>query len=219
MKALVIGATGATGKELVNLLLEDTYFSQVHIFVRREMDIHHTKLHTHIVDFNQPQSWQDLIKGDVAFSCLGTTIQIAKTKENQWKVDYTYQYEFAQNARKNNVEKYILVSSQMADAKSFNFYTKMKGKLEDAVKQLNFKHTIIFQPGILERYNSDRMGEKLGIKVIKFLNKLGLFKSQRPMPTRTLAQAMINISKSKNKTLKIITTDKIFDIAQNKTPA
>lgn len=212
MKALVIGATGATGKDLVKLLLEDKDFSEVHIFIRKNVDIQHEKLHTHIVNFNQPEEWKYLIKGDVAFSCLGTTIEIAKTKENQWKVDYTYQYEFAKNAKNNGMENYVLISSQMANPHSNSFYLKMKGQLEEAVKSLSFNKITILQPGVLDRENSDRMGEKLGVKVIKFLNKLGLFKSQRPMPTKTLAQAMINASKSTYNSLKIISTNKIFEL-------
>lgn len=219
MKALVIGATGATGKDLVKLLLNDKYFSEVHIFVRRNIEIQNEKLHTHIVDFNRPEDWQHLVKGDIAFSCLGTTIDIAKTKENQWKVDYEYQYDFAKNAHNNGVERYVLLSAQMANAQSFNFYSKMKGKLQDAIKILNFKHIIIFQPGLLDRKNSDRIGEKLGVKVIKFLNKLGLLKSQKPMPTKTLAQAMIDASKTANEKLSVFVTDQIFELVEHKNPA
>jgi uncharacterized protein YbjT (DUF2867 family) len=106
MKALVIGATGATGKDLVNQLLNDQDFEEVNMFVRKPIDIQNNKLKVHLVNFEKPEEWKDLVKGDVAFSCLGTTLKAAGSKEAQRKVDYDYQYEFAQAAKENG-EDYI----------------------------------------------------------------------------------------------------------------
>ena len=92
MKALIIGATGATGKDLVNKLLHDNDFEEVHAFVRRPLEIESDKLKSHVVDFENPDSWKDLVKGDVAFSCLGTTLKDAGSKDAQRKVDFDYQY-------------------------------------------------------------------------------------------------------------------------------
>ena len=88
MKALVIGATGATGKDLVNQLLNDKDFEEVNIFVRKPVDIHNEKLKVHIVNFEKPEEWKQMVKGDVAFSCLGTTLKDAGSKEAQKKVDF-----------------------------------------------------------------------------------------------------------------------------------
>ena len=195
-QALIIGATGATGKDLLEFLLKDDEFHRIDIFVRREPDLKHEKLRIHVIDFNQPQEWKHLVKGDVLFSCLGTTLKAAGSKEAQWKIDYDYQYEFAKAARGNNVDTYLLVSSSGASANSMIFYTKMKGRLEEAVKTLGFPKLIIFNPPILERRNSNRAAEVTGLKVIRFLNKMGLFKSQTPLPTEVLAQAMINSAKA-----------------------
>ena len=71
MKALIIDATGATGKDLVTQLLADDTYSEVHCFVRKPMNLSHPKLHTHVVDFETPEAWSDLLRGEVAFSCLG----------------------------------------------------------------------------------------------------------------------------------------------------
>ena len=130
MKALVIGATGATGKDLVNKLLEDKDFQEVHAFVRRPLNIKNEKLKAHVVDFEKPEEWKDLVKGDVAFSCLGTTLKDAGSKDAQRKVDFDYQYQFAKNAKENEVEDYILVSSYGANPNSKIFYSRMKGELE-----------------------------------------------------------------------------------------
>lgn len=216
MKALVIGATGATGTDLVDQLCEDPDFDQVDIFVRTRSDFHHEKVKSHIVDFDHPNEWKHLVKGDVAYSCLGTTLKSAGSKENQKVIDFDYQLEFAKSARENDVEDFILVSAYGANPNSKIFYSRIKGELEVAVRNLNFSKTTIFQPGMLERKNSDRNSEVISLKIIKFLNQLGLFKSQQPLPTAVLAKAMIKASKIKSSGFSEIKLHSIFSFAEKK---
>ena len=210
MKALIIGATGATGKDLVTQLLADDTYSEVHCFVRKPLTFTHTKLHAHVVDFDTPEVWADLLRGDVAFSCLGTTLAAAGSKEAQWRVDYDYQYNFAKHCRNNGVPTFVLVSAAGAKAPSKLFYNRMKGQLEDAIKALGFSCLLIFQPSVLIRSNSDRGGENFTVKVIAFLNKLGLFKRYRPMPTAVLAQKMRKEVATATKGIHTFTLDEIF---------
>ena len=119
LHALILGATGATGKELVKLLLEDSNFSQVSVFVRRKIDVDHKKLTVHKIDFSRLNEYNSLIKGDILFSALGTTKNEAGGKKEQFLVDYTYQYEFAKMASDNGVNHFSLVSSIGADKNSF----------------------------------------------------------------------------------------------------
>lgn len=214
MKALVIGATGATGKDLVKQLLNDNEFDEVDIFVRKPVAVQNDKLKVHVVNFENPDEWKDKVKGDVAFSCLGTTLKDAGSKEAQRKVDFDYQYQFAKAAKENEVDDYILVSSYGADPTSKIFYSKMKGELEEAVKQLHFTKITIFKPGMLERKDSERTGEVLGSRIIKFANKLGLLESQKPLPTDILAKAMINSSKIKSNGYSSIKLGNIFCFAE-----
>lgn len=214
MKALVIGATGATGKDLVSQLLNDKEFDEVDVFVRKPLDIKSDKLKVHVVNFDNPQEWKDSVRGDVAFSCLGTTLKTAGSKEAQRKVDFDYQYQFAKAAKENNVDDYVLVSAYGADPKSKIFYSKMKGELEDAVRQLHFNKITIFKPGMLERKDSDRTGEVLGSRIIKFANKIGLLESQKPLPTNILAKAMINSAKIKSNGYSSIKLGNIFCFAE-----
>jgi uncharacterized protein YbjT (DUF2867 family) len=214
MKALVLGATGATGKDLVEQLLKDKNYETVSVFVRKPMEIDNEKLETHIVDFEKPENWQNLIQGNVAFSCMGTTLKNAGSKEAQKKVDFNYQYNFAKAAKENNVEDYILVSSYGANSDSKIFYSKMKGELETCVKDLHFPKITIFQPGMLDRKDSARTGEVLGGKIIKFANKLGVLERQKPLPTDILAKAMINSSKIKSSGYSKIKLGAIFSFAE-----
>lgn len=210
MKALIIGATGATGKDLVTLLLNDNAYTEVHCFVRKPMSISHPKLHAHVVDFDTPEAWADLLHGDVAFSCLGTTLAVAGSKEAQWRVDYDYQYAFAQQCKANGVPTFVLVSAAGATAQSKLFYNRMKGQLEDAVKALEFTRLLIFQPSVLVRKGSDRKGEQFGLKMIVLLNKIGLFKRYRPMPTNVLAQRMRREVATATEGVHTFTLDEIF---------
>ena len=196
MKALVIGATGAVGKDLVRLLLEDEAFDRVDVFVRRHTGVSADKLLEHIVDFDRPEDWKELLRGDVLFSCLGTTIKAAGSQDAQWKVDYTYQYEAAKAARENGVRNYVLVSSVGASPKSKIFYSRMKGQLEEDVKKLGFPGCFILQPPSLIRKGSDRFGEKASVEILKALNAAGLFRSWKPMPTEEVAAAMLRLAKS-----------------------
>ena len=208
MKALVLGATGAVGKDLVSQLIADASFDEVVLFVRRPVDFGTGKVRTHVVDFDHPGEWQDLLSGDVLFSCLGTTIRAAGSQAAQWKVDYTYQFEAAQAAREQGVPAYVLVSSVGASPRSGIFYARMKGELEEAVKALGFPGCFILQPPSLIRKGSDRFGEKAGVVILKALNAIGIMRAWKPMPTEEVAAAMIRLAKSgKRETATVVSQD------------
>ncbi len=212
MKALVLGATGAVGKDLVQQLLADDSFESVDIFVRREVKMDSSKLTVHVVDFDHPEAWADELQGDVLFSCLGTTIKAAGSQEAQWKVDYTYQYEVAKAARANGVKTYVLVSAIGADVNSKFFYSRMKGALDDAVQKLGFEGCFILQPPSLVRKESDRFGEKVGVAVMKGLNAIGLLRSWTPMPTESVATAMIRLAQSGRPGIEIVKSQEILKV-------
>ena len=214
MKAIVIGATGATGKDLVKQLLEDRDFGQVDVFVRRKMDCTHPKLNVHIVDFKAIDTWQGDIRGDVLFSMLGTTLKQAGSQKKQWRVDYDYQYEVARAARENGVQTLELMSSVGASPRSVFFYSRMKGVLEEAVRDLSFPRTIIMRPPSLIRKETDRPGERISVSVLQFFNRLGLLKGLAPMPTEVVAEAMIRTSKDKTAGLRVIEAGGMFELCK-----
>jgi uncharacterized protein YbjT (DUF2867 family) len=195
LHALVLGATGATGKELVKLLLEDSNFSQVSLFIRRTIDVDHEKLTIHKIDFTRLNEYNSLVEGDVLFSALGTTKQEAGGKKEQFLVDYTYQYEFAKMASENGVNHYSLVSSIGADKNSFFFYPKIKGALESSIKSLKFNKIHIFQPpSLIRQPELIRSGERYSINFLQVINKLGFLKFLKPILVKDLAMKIINES-------------------------
>lgn len=191
MKAIIIGATGAVGRDLLEQLLADSRYERVDAFVRSAKGIvQNAKLHVHVIDFEKPETWRKDVQGDVLFSCLGTTLKQAGGQKPQWRVDHDYQLMFAQAAVENGVGEYALVSSMGAKASAMNFYMRMKGTLEDEVKSLPFRHITIVQPPSLIRKNSDRWAEKTSVRILEALNRIGLLRGVAPMPTEEVAACM-----------------------------
>jgi uncharacterized protein YbjT (DUF2867 family) len=192
MKAIIIGASGLTGSALVEELIHSPMFEKIVIFGRRSVRIVHNKIEEHIIDFEQTEQWKHLVQGDVLFSCLGTTLKKAKTKTNQFTIDYTYQFQFATIAAENGVSTYVLVSSVGANSKSRFFYLRIKGKLEDDVKKIPFQNIHVLKPNILDGAREDkRRNEAFGLKIIKAFNRIGLLKKMKPTHVKDLAKMMI----------------------------
>lgn len=208
-KAIILGATGMVGAALLEQLLASDDYSEIVIFVRRKSGITHSKLTEYVVDFDRPEDWKALVSGDVLFSALGTTLAVAGSKENQYKVDFTYQYVFAKTAFENGVSDYVLVSSAGASAKAATFYLKMKGELDEAVQQLKFRSVSILRPGQLYgNRKENRVAEKMAIQFMFGLNKIGLFRKYRPIHASEVARAMQKMAlEQKNQ---IITLDELF---------
>ena len=214
-KAVVIGGTGMVGTQLIKQLIVDKNYSEIVSLVRRPSSISHPKLSEKVIDFDQPEGWKAFVTGDVLFSTLGTTIAQAKTKDAQYKVDFTYQFNVAEIAAENGVPSYILISSAGADSKSRVFYTNMKGKLEDAVKALPFSVISIIRPGQLAGERTEkRTTEKIALYVMYGLNKVGLFKRYKPIQGWQVAQAMIHAAEKKQSCS--YTLDEVFVLGKNK---
>jgi len=213
--AIVIGATGLVGKQLVNQLIEHPEFSKIIVLVRRSTGIANPKLQEVFVSFDELTCSKQEIKGDVLFSCMGTTMKQAKTKESQYKVDYTYQFETAQLAANNGVKTYVLVSSAGANPKSNTFYTRIKGELEEAVNQLPFDKIRILRPSFLMGNRTEfRLGEIIGTSVINFFAALiPPLKKWRGIKDTEVARAMISSALDANQKKVIVTElDEIFKI-------
>jgi uncharacterized protein YbjT (DUF2867 family) len=191
--AIVIGSTGLVGSHLVQQLLDDTRFDKVMVFARRSSRIRNPRLEEHLVDFNKPAEWHHLVKGDILFSALGTTLKQAGSKDAQYRIDYSYQFETAKAAAINGVPVYVLVSSYGASPDSRIFYSRIKGELERDVRKLPFNSIYVLQPSLLTGHRTaERTGEKISYRVLSLLNGAGLFRKYRPIHGSIVARAMVN---------------------------
>lgn len=193
MKAIVIGATGAVGKELVKKLLARNEYTEVVTFTRRPLQMENKKLISHVVNFDDPSSWKDLVKGDILFSALGTSLKQAGSKEAQYKIDHDLQLAFARTARENGVPHLVLVSSAGADPSSSFFYMKLKGLIERDVRALLFPGLSILRPPSLIRPHAKRPMETISVKIIQFINTFGFLRSMAPVHVSLVAEKMADI--------------------------
>ncbi len=210
MKALIIGATGATGKDLVNTLLQDPDYTEIVLFVRRSGGMVHPKLSEVLTDFDKLEELSGLIRGDVWFSCLGTTLKAAGSKEKQRHIDYEIPLKFAEIAKRNGINKTVLLSAYGASASAKVFYSRLKGQLEEKIDSLAFDSYIIFRPGLLLRKDTDRAGERISAGILRFLNSLGILRKFRPLPTSTLAEKLARAPKVLPAGKHVIELNKIF---------
>ena len=212
MKALVIGATGATGSDLVGVLIADSECERVCCFVRKASGKTHPKLQEIITNFERPQEVAEFMNGDTLFCCLGTTLKAAGSKAKQQHIDLEVPSSFAAIAKQNGVTGMVLLSSHGASASGRFFYSRLKGLLENNIRNLAFDQYIIFRPGLLLRKNTDRPGEKFAAGFLRFFNSMGILKKFRPLSTRLLAEKMAKAPKIFGKGERIVALDTIFKL-------
>lgn len=193
VSAVVVGATGLVGSQIVQQALEDARFGEVVTLGRRRTGIEHPKLTEYVIDFERPEDWAELVRGDVLLSALGTTRKAAGGVERQRRVDYDYQLHAAEAAARSGVSTYVLVSSAGANARSSVPYSRMKGELDRDVQTLGFQRVAIIRPGLLAGERSEkRLGEDLANALVRHLPRWGVFDSVRPYPAPVVARACLN---------------------------
>jgi uncharacterized protein YbjT (DUF2867 family) len=166
------------------------------------------------VNFGDEKTWSNLLTGDVLFSALGTTHKQAGSKEKQYEIDFTFNLNFAQKAKENGIENFVLVSSVGANAKSSVFYTRMKGELDEAVAKIGFKNLSILRPASLSGDRKEsRIAEKISIPVLNFLTKF-ILKKYRPISDKTVAKAMINAALQNLGDKTIWEASEVFELAE-----
>lgn len=192
-KATIIGATGLVGRFLVQELINDDNCQKVHVIVRRKTTFNHTKVKEYIIDFSREEDYQQHIKGNVLFSCLGTTRGKAKSIKNHYLVDYDYQFLAATTAVANGVQHYVLVSSPWANINSSNYYRKMKAELERDTANLPFQKVAFIKPnGLVGEREKPRFGERWGISIFMQLSKIfPSLKKHQPIQAQKVAEVML----------------------------
>lgn len=195
--ALLAGATGLIGKQLMYKLLENEKFSKVYILVRKELAVKHPKLVQLVTNFEN-LAILNIEEGitDV-FCCLGTTMKKAKTKEAFYKVDFTYTVEVAKFAKAKGAKSCMLVSSVGADSISSVYYTRVKGEVENAIEALEFESFHAFRPSMLMGSRKEfRFGEKIGIGVALLLRPFmfGPLVKYKPIHSAVVANSMLHAS-------------------------
>lgn len=211
--AIVIGATGVVGKEVVACLSLSTHFDKIITLTRKQVKYSSPKVTNYVVDFNNVTELKKLLHGSHLFSCLGTTKKQAGSIEKQRIVDVNYQLKIAQLAVDNGIDNYLLVSSFGANCKSKNAYSQMKGEVEESVKKLPFKKISIFCPSLLLGKRKDiRVGETVGKYLLPMLCILPILKKYRPIQGKQVAKKMVSVAEQPTHGIETFSLEELFQI-------
>jgi uncharacterized protein YbjT (DUF2867 family) len=214
--AVIAGATGLVGRELVDLLLHGDDFDQVIVLVRRSLQRNHPKLTEYIVDFDQLEHVvPDEIWHEASIFCtLGTTMKQAGTRDNFRRVDYDYPLALARIAKRHQAKQFVIVTAMGADAKSMVFYSRVKGELEVQLQALQLNSLSILRPSLLVGHRQEqRIGEQVANRVAGWLSFIfvGPLQQYKPVSGRTVAMAMERIARSARSGTRFYTSAQWFD--------
>lgn len=197
-KAVILGATGLIGNYCLQNLLDDPTYSEVTALVRNPILKTHRKLKTVTTKFNDNLKDElSNIQVDDVYCCLGTTIKKAGSQEAFKQVDYSIVVTVADIIRKQGAEQFIVISSMGADKKSKVFYNRVKGEMEEALKQLDYPCLRIIRPSLLLGAREEfRLGERIGVILAPVLKPfmVGSLKKYRPVQAKSVAEFMIKVA-------------------------
>lgn len=195
--ALVFGATGLVGRHLVEELIRSMRYTTVKVFTRRPLNIEHIKVVEHLVDISDVPSYSDNIRGDDIFIAIGTTLRKAGSVSREEETDRHMVVRIASEAKKRGAGRIAVVSSLGADATAKNFYRRIKGEMENDIKNLKFNRTVIARPSLLLGKREDfRLFEEVAKIIAIPLNFIlrGKLSIYRAIHARTVARAMIYLA-------------------------
>ena len=191
--ALIAGATGLVGQELLHLLMADPSYSAVHVVGRRAPVVQHPKLKAHIT--TSFTDWASPAVDDV-FVALGTTINVAGSEAAFKAIDFDAVVAIAAAAKAAGASRLAVVSAMGASAKSGVFYNQVKGKMEAAISQIGFETLVIARPSLLAGdrdalKQAERAAEKLSLAAFKLFKRL-IPANYRSIQASSVARAMVS---------------------------
>jgi uncharacterized protein YbjT (DUF2867 family) len=215
-KAIIVGASGLIGSNLLKILLAESSYTEITVLVRKPTGIFHPKLKEVVVDFDKLNDYADEINGHALFCCLGTTKARTPDEQDYRRIDHDYPVKLAQLVYQNGVKQYHLVSSLGAGSNSSFFYTRLKGETEEDIKKVGLKILHIYQPSLLigERKEQGLL-EKIAVGLMPAIDPLlvGRLRKYRSIPAKTVAMAMFKQSINSDEGVYIHLSDQIKQIA------
>jgi len=213
--ALLLGATGLVGGLVLQLLVEDSRWSHVVTLGRGTMGplapshVHHT------IDFDNMGAHAEHFGCDDVFCCLGTTIKKAGSEEAFRRVDFDYPVKAAHLAHAQGATQYLLVSALGANPKSWIFYNRLKGEVEDALRGVGFASLGIFRPSLLtgerDEYRRAEAMWAIGLTLAKPL-LLGPILKYRATPSKALARVMAQVATDSPQGATVYEADAIMEL-------
>ena len=199
-KAVIVGATGLVGKELLDYLLKEDYYEHIYVLSRRSLSYDSPKVEVIVINYDDIESYKNKFSAHHYYCCLGTTIKQAKSFYNFYRIDYLYVYRLATIAEKDaNCSQFVLLTSVGANSSSSIFYNRVKGHVEDEVSKFKIRGIHLLRPSILLGNRSKkRKYEEIGkicFAIIKFF-LVGSHAAFFAVKARKVAVAMFKIARS-----------------------
>jgi uncharacterized protein YbjT (DUF2867 family) len=220
--ALIAGGTGLVGRQLVELIQQSPGYTNVAVAVRKPGQFSGTTCREVVVDYGDWTSFP-LTGVDHVFCCLGTTIKKAGSQAAFEAVDYGYVVGLAEAGKKAGVRHFIVISAVGSDPSSRVFYSKVKGKMEERLKQIGFDQLTILRPAMLGGKRDEfRFGEWIASILLKVFGWLliGKMRRYRIVLDREVAAAMLVASQTNTAAVSVIESEEIPRLAQSlHTPA
>ena len=210
--ALLAGATGLIGSQLLPLLLASERYAKVIVVGRKAVPVIHPKLVQVVTELDKLEDVRLKLIADDVYCCLGTTLKQAGSKEAFFKVDFLYVVQLAALAAGNFAAQLMVVSSMGADAESSLYYSRVKGEMEAAVQQAPFRAIHVFRPSLLlgERA-APRLGERIAAAVLGGLRPVlrGPLLKYRPVTGATVAAAMLHAAEDDGSGTRVHLSDEL----------
>lgn len=166
--ALLAGATGLIGRQLLTLLLDSDRYDSVKVLSRRPIHQIDEKLENFVVDFDHLHEDVIQLRADDVFCCLGTTMKQAGSKAAFRKVDYEYPLTLAKFTQRFGAQQFLIVTALGSDKNSSFYYNRVKGEVEEDLRSVGFETLHIFRPSLLL---GDRKENRPGEGAATFLFK------------------------------------------------
>lgn len=216
--AVVAGATGLVGRNLVQLLLDHHAYSRVVVIVWRGLGISHPKLEERHISFDRLEEELDgdLLQGADVFCALGTTIKQAGSQEAFRRVDYTYPLELGRAARRFGASRFIIVTAMGSSAASKLFYNRVKGEIERDLAALGLSRLVILRPSLLLGNRTEsRPGERAAILLSRPLGALmiGPLARYKAIESSDVALAMVKAARMDGPSLQVLESNAIAALA------
>ena len=195
--ATILGSTGLIGSNLPEFLLNDDSYNVVRVIVRRPVEFNNPAIRTVLIDFADKESFRSAIAGsDALFCAVGTTQKKVKgDREAYYRVDYDIPVNAALFCKETGCQVFALVSSVGADSKSKNFYLKLKGEVEDKIREMNIASVSVFRPSMLLGKRKEFRFAEVVTKAVSAPVSFLFPPKYRPVKAENVARAMIAASK------------------------
>lgn len=198
--AIILGATGLTGGELLERLLKDKRYEKIKLFSRSTAGVKNDKIEEHLIDLFELEKHSDDFVADEVYCCIGTTQAKTTDEDTYHKIDYGIPVNAAKLAKNNGISRFLVISALGADEESRFFYNRTKGEMERDVKAQGIAETYIFEPSLIAgKRDEKRPFEAAWQKVMSVGNHLlvGPLKKYRSIPARKIADAMVYVANNK----------------------